>query len=104
MHRSCGPSIRCEGNFFGKPEVYGAESPQALSARGTPSNMPSCLPRSRTATLIAYELEKLERVRPRNLYLRPGSGGSCPSTGIPTALIRHLRGIAKQREVWVICV
>lgn len=97
------------GRAFGEPETYGAKPPGAgYVARFLGKDHVHALVATEggevIGALVAYELEKFEQER-REIYIYDlAVAAEHRRQGIATALIEHLRTIARTRGAWVIYV
>jgi aminoglycoside 3-N-acetyltransferase I len=97
------------GDAFGDRETYGGEPPTDAYLEGllTKEHVVAIVALSGDKVLgglVAYELDKLERMR-RELYIYDlAVAAGHRRRGIATALIEHLRAIAAQRGAWVIYI
>jgi aminoglycoside 3-N-acetyltransferase I len=99
------------GNVFGEHETYGGggEPPTdaylaGLLAKEHVVAIVAIVDAEVVGGLVAYELDKFERMR-REFYIYDlAVDAGYRRRHIATALIRHLREIAAQREAWVIYV
>ena len=97
------------GEVFREPEAYGAAPPsdiylKALLAKEHVIVIVALIGQEVVGGLVAYELDKFERVR-RELYIYDLAVAEPQRRkGIATALIERLRKIATERNVWAIYV
>jgi aminoglycoside 3-N-acetyltransferase I len=97
------------GDVFGEHETYGGEPPtdaylEELLGKEHIVAIAAMEGEEVTGGLVAYELDKFERMR-REFYIYDlAVDANHRRRHIATALIRHLREIAAQRGVWVIYV
>ncbi len=97
------------GDAFADPETYGARPPsdvylEALLAKEHVVFIVALAGEQVLGGLVAYELDKFERMR-RELYIYDlAVGAEHRRRGIATALIEQLRDIAAQRGAWVVYV
>jgi aminoglycoside 3-N-acetyltransferase I len=97
------------GDAFADAETYAAEPPsdaylENLLAKEHVVALVALLGEEVLGGLVAYELDKFERMR-RELYIYDlAVAAEHRRQGIATALIMHLREIAARRGTWVIYV
>lgn len=97
------------GDAFGEPETYGGAPPsdaylEGLLAKEHVIAIVAMAGEEVAGGLVAYELEKFERMR-REFYIYDlAVAAAHRRQGVATALIGHLRGIAVARGAWVIYV
>jgi aminoglycoside 3-N-acetyltransferase I len=97
------------GEAFDDPATYGAEPPsdiylEALLAKEHVVALVALLGQEVVGGLVAYELDKFERMR-RELYIYDLAVAELyRRQGIATALIQLLREIAVRRGAWVVYV
>ena len=97
------------GEAFDDPVTYGAEPPsdiylEALLAEEHVVALVALLGQEVVGGLVAYELDKFERMR-RELYIYDLAVAELHRRqGIATALIQLLREIAVRRGAWVVYV
>jgi aminoglycoside 3-N-acetyltransferase I len=97
------------GEAFDDPATYGAEPPsdiylEALLAEEHVVALVALLGQEVVGGLVAYELDKFERMR-RELYIYDLAVAELyRRQGIATALIQLLREIAVRRGAWVVYV
>ena len=97
------------GAAFADPETYGAEPPsdaylEGLLAKEHIAVIVALADEEVVGGLVAYELDKFERVR-REMYIYDlAVSERHRRQGVATALIEHLREIAATRGVWVVYV
>ena len=97
------------GEAFEDPEAYGGAPPDdaylaALLAKAHVAVLVAQADDQVVGGLVAYELEKAERAR-REFYIYDlAVEAAHRRRGIATALIDHLRGLARERGAWVIYV
>jgi aminoglycoside 3-N-acetyltransferase I len=97
------------GNAFGDRETYGGEPPNDAYLEGLLTKehvivLVALADAEVLGGLVAYELDKFERMR-REIYIYDlAVGAGHRRRHIATALIEHLREIAAQRGAWVVYV
>lgn len=97
------------GNAFAETETYGGAPPTdaylaGLLAKEHVVVLVAMAGEAVIGGLVAYELEKFERMR-REIYIYDlAVDAGHRRRGVATALIGHLRGIAAERGAWVIYV
>ncbi|HEY8564050.1 MAG TPA: AAC(3)-I family aminoglycoside N-acetyltransferase [Beijerinckiaceae bacterium] len=97
------------GSVFTEPETYGAAPPSEAYLRDLLAQDHVVVLVARAggdvvAGLVAYELQKFERMR-REIYIYDlAVAEEYRRRGIATALIAHLTGIARDRGAWVVYV
>lgn len=97
------------GAAFEEPETYAAKAPSEtyLEALLAKDHVVALVAMDREAViggLVAYELDKFEQER-REIYIYDlAVAETHRRQGVATALIAHLRGIARERGAWVIYV
>ena len=97
------------GAAFADPATYGAEPPsdaylEGLLAKEHIAVIVALADEEVVGGLVAYELDKFERVR-REMYIYDlAIAETYRRQGVATALIEHLREIAATRGVWVVYV
>jgi aminoglycoside 3-N-acetyltransferase I len=97
------------GEAFGEPDTYGAAPPsdayvEGLLARGHIAVVVALTGDEVLGGLVAYELDKFEQER-REVYIYDlAVAEEHRRRGIATALIAHLRVIARSRGAWVVYV
>lgn len=97
------------GDVFGDRETYRAAPPssdylQSLLRKDHIIVLVAVAGAEIVGGLVAYELEKLERARSELYIYDLAVTEPHRRRGIATALIEHLRELAKQRGAWVIYV
>jgi aminoglycoside 3-N-acetyltransferase I len=97
------------GHAFGDRETYSAAPPSADYLQSFLSKdhiivLAALAGEDIVGGLVAYELQKLERTRSEIYIYDLAVAEPHRRQGIATALIEHLREIAKQRGAWVIYV
>lgn len=107
------PSLRALNALFGEafddPDAYGGAPPDdayltGLLAKAHVAVLVALAEGRVIGGLVAYELEKVERAR-RELYIYDlAVDAAHRRRGVATALIGHLRGIARERGAWVVYV
>lgn len=97
------------GEVFAEAETYGGAPPtdaylEALLAKEHVVVLVAMAGEAVIGGLVAYELEKFERMR-REIYIYDlAVDAGHRRRGVATALIGHLQGIAAERGAWVIYV
>jgi aminoglycoside 3-N-acetyltransferase I len=97
------------GDAFGEQETYGGAPPtdaylEGLLAKEHVIVLIAMAGEAVIGGLVAYELEKFERMR-REIYIYDlAVDAGHRRRGVATALIGHLQGIAAERGAWVIYV
>lgn len=97
------------GDAFAETETYGGAPPtdaylEGLLAKEHVVAIVAMAGETVIGGLVAYELEKFERMR-REIYIYDlAVDAGHRRRGVATALIGHLRGIAAERGAWVIYV
>ncbi len=97
------------GEAFGEPETYAAAPPrdayvEGLLAKDHVAVVVALAGEEIVGGLVAYELDKFESER-REVYIYDlAVAGKHRRRGIATALIGHLREIARRRGAWVVYV
>lgn len=97
------------GATFEEPETYAAKAPsetylEALLAKDHVVALVAMDGEAVIGGLVAYELDKFEQER-REIYIYDlAVAETHRRQGVATALIAHLRGIARERGAWVIYV
>lgn len=97
------------GEVFAEAETYGGAPPteaylEALLAKEHVVVLVATAGEAVIGGLVAYELEKFERMR-REIYIYDlAVDAGHRRRGVATALIGHLHGIAAERGAWVIYV
>ena len=97
------------GQAFGDPDTYGSEPPsdaylESLLAKEHVVALVAVAGGEVVGGLVAYELDKFERMR-REVYIYDlAVAQEYRQQGIATALIEHLRGLSAERGAWVVYV
>ena len=97
------------GDAFSDPATYAAEPPkddylESLLGKAHIAVLVALTGEEVVGGLVAYELDKLERMR-REFYIYDlAVAAAHRRRGIATALINHVREIAARRDAWVVFV
>jgi len=97
------------GQAFGDPETYEGKPPsnaylESLLAKEHVIALVAVAGGEVVGGLVAYELDKFERMR-REVYIYDlAVAQGCRRQGIATALIEHLRGVSAERGAWVVYI
>jgi aminoglycoside 3-N-acetyltransferase I len=97
------------GEAFAEPETYGAQPPDEsyladLLGKDHVIALAALTDETVVGGLVAYELDKFERVR-REVYVYDlAVAATHRRRGIARALLEHLRDIARERGAWVVYV
>ena len=97
------------GEAFADPETYGAEPPpdryvEDLLGKPHVFALVALDAEAVIGGLVAYELEKFERARSEIYIYDLAVAESHRRRGIATALIHHMRDIAREQGAWVVFV